>query len=76
MVFVDSCLPADGEAFVSAWPDGGAAVKAPIAEPAVLSRPLGELPATYVQCLPAGAAPGDDVAELPTGRRWRLVGCA
>ena len=32
VVFVDSSVPADGEAFVSAWPDGGAMVKASIAE--------------------------------------------
>ncbi|WP_371786302.1 alpha/beta fold hydrolase [Streptosporangium subroseum] len=113
VVFVDSSLPADGEAFVSAWPDGGATVKATIAEnggfwplvtaahydgegltdeqiarivggstphpgatltePAVLSRPLGELPATYIQCLFAGAEPSDDVARLLTGKHWRLV---
>ena len=86
VVFVDSSVPADGEAFVSAWPDGGAMVRASIAEnggswplvpvahyggqglsdeqtarivggstphpgatltePAVLARPLGNLPAT------------------------------
>ncbi|MEU8379511.1 alpha/beta hydrolase [Streptosporangium sp. NPDC048865] len=113
VVFVDSSLPADGEAFVSAWPDGGAAVRAAIAanggfwplapaahydgqdltdeqiarildgstphpgatltEPAVLSRPLDELPATYVQCLLAGAGSGDDEVELLAGRNWRLV---
>ncbi|MFF3592507.1 alpha/beta fold hydrolase [Streptomyces sp. NPDC002387] len=32
VVFVDSAVPADGESFVSAWPDGGATVKASIAE--------------------------------------------
>ncbi|MFE9404279.1 alpha/beta fold hydrolase [Streptomyces sp. NPDC006530] len=32
VVFVDSSIPADGEPFVSSWPDGGAAVKAVIAE--------------------------------------------
>ncbi|MEU9139340.1 alpha/beta hydrolase [Streptomyces sp. NPDC048404] len=32
VVFVDSSVPTDGESFVSAWPDGGAAVKASIAE--------------------------------------------
>jgi pimeloyl-ACP methyl ester carboxylesterase len=32
VIFVDSSVPADGEAFVSAWPDGGAMVKASIAE--------------------------------------------
>ena len=113
VVFVDSSVPADGEAFVSAWPDGGAMVKASIAEnggfwplvpaahydghgltdeqiarildgstphpgatltePAVLARPLDELPATYVQCLLAGAEPSDDVAKLLTSKHWRLV---
>ncbi|MFJ9777729.1 alpha/beta fold hydrolase [Kitasatospora sp. NPDC101157] len=32
VVFVDSSVPADGESFVSAWPDGGATVKTSIAE--------------------------------------------
>ncbi|MEV7420007.1 alpha/beta hydrolase [Streptomyces sp. NPDC089919] len=31
-VFVDSDVPTDGRSFLSAWPDGGAAVKASIAE--------------------------------------------
>ncbi|MGV9593105.1 alpha/beta hydrolase [Streptomyces tendae] len=118
VVFVDSSVPTDGESFVSAWPDGGAAVKASIAEsggfwplapaahydgqgladeqvarlvrgatphpgatltePAVLSGPLGELPATYILCVMPGAEPDeaepdDHVAELLTSKRWRLV---
>jgi pimeloyl-ACP methyl ester carboxylesterase len=113
VVFVDSSVPADGQAFVSAWPDGGATVKASIAEnggfwplvpaahydghgltdeqiarivggstphpgatltePAVLARPLGELPATYIQCLLAGDELRDDVARLLTSKHWRLV---
>src|SRR3954447_8098643 len=113
VVFVDSSVPADGEAFVSAWPDGGAMVRASIAEnggwwplvpaahydgqglsdeqvarivggstphpgatltePAVLARPLGELPATYILCLLSGAEPDEDVAKLLTSERWRLV---
>jgi pimeloyl-ACP methyl ester carboxylesterase len=113
LVFVDSSVPADGEAFVSAWPDGGAMVKASIAEnggfwplapatyydgqgltdeqiarivggstphpgatltePAVLARPLGGLPATYIKCVLAGAEPSDDVAKLLTSKHWRLV---
>jgi pimeloyl-ACP methyl ester carboxylesterase len=113
VVFVDSSVPADGVAFVSTWPDGGAMVKASIAEnggfwplvpasrfdghgltdeqiarimagstphpgatltePAVLARPLGELPATYIQCLLAGDELSDDVAKLLTGNHWRLV---
>ncbi|MFD9729775.1 alpha/beta fold hydrolase [Streptomyces sp. NPDC059072] len=44
-----------------------------LAEPAVLARPLGELPATYVKCLLDGAEPNDDVAALLTGDGWRLV---
>ncbi|MFD6763357.1 alpha/beta fold hydrolase [Streptomyces roseolus] len=118
VVFVDSSVPVDGESFASAWPDGGAAVKASIAEnggfwplvpaahydgegltdeqiarlvrgstphpgatltePAVLAGPLSELPATYVLCLPDGAAsddtePDEDVAELLHSKHWRLV---
>ncbi|MGS2586233.1 alpha/beta fold hydrolase [Streptomyces hebeiensis] len=113
VVFVDSDIPADGESFVSGWPDGRAMVEASIAEhggfwpplsasdyegqdlsdeqiarivsgatphpgatltePAVLARPLGELPATYVKCLLDGPEPGADVAALLTGERWRLV---
>lgn len=114
VVFVDASVPADGESFVSGWPDGRAAVEAAIAandgcwppleaadcagqgltgeqtdrllagtaphpgatltEPAVLARPLGELPATYVKCLLDGAEPGPDVARLlATGRDWRLT---
>ncbi|MET9428948.1 alpha/beta fold hydrolase [Streptomyces sp. NPDC003036] len=46
---------------------------ASLADPAVLARPLGELPATYVKCLLDGAEPTDDVAALLTGERWRLV---
>ncbi|WP_030759162.1 MULTISPECIES: alpha/beta fold hydrolase [unclassified Streptomyces] len=117
-VFVDSNVPTDGESFVSAWPDGGAAVKASITanggfwplapashydgegltdeqiarlvrgstphpgatltEPAVLARPLGELPATYILCALAGADPEDaepdkDVAELLDSKHWRLI---
>lgn len=113
MVFVDSNVPADGESFVSAWPDGRAMVEKSIAgnggfwappteadcagqdltdeqiarlvggatphpgatltEPAVLARPLGQLPATYVKCLLDGAEPSGDVVELLAGERWRLV---
>ncbi|MEU1625579.1 alpha/beta fold hydrolase [Streptomyces sp. NPDC020096] len=113
VVFVDSNVPADGESFVSGWPDGRAMVEASIAgnggfwapltaadyegqglaaeriarivggstphpgatltEPAVLARPLGELPATYVKCLLDGAEPSGDVAKLLTSERWRLV---
>ncbi|MET9322353.1 alpha/beta hydrolase [Streptomyces sp. NPDC003038] len=46
---------------------------ATLIEPAVLARPLGDLPATYVKCLLDGAEPDEDVAELLTGEHWRLV---
>ncbi|WP_306312980.1 alpha/beta fold hydrolase [Streptomyces hydrogenans] len=32
VVFVDSSVPADGEAFVSSWPDGGVTLRASLAE--------------------------------------------
>lgn len=113
VVFVDSAVPADGESFVSAWPESRARVEASIAEnggfwpvvgadhyacqgltdeqiarivegstphpgatltePAVLARPLGAIPATYVTCLLDGADPGADVVELLTSEHWRLV---
>ncbi|RPK68901.1 Alpha/beta hydrolase family protein [Streptomyces sp. ADI96-02] len=44
-----------------------------LTEPAVLARPLDELPATYVKCLLDGPEPGDDVAALLKGETWRLV---
>jgi pimeloyl-ACP methyl ester carboxylesterase len=46
---------------------------ATLTEPAVLARPLGELPATYVKCLLDGVEPNDDVAELLNSEHWRLV---
>ncbi|MFI5982309.1 alpha/beta fold hydrolase [Streptomyces sp. NPDC051555] len=51
---------------------------ATLTEPAVLARPLGELPATYILCALAGAEPADaepdkDVAELVDGKHWRLI---
>ncbi|MGW8951788.1 alpha/beta fold hydrolase [Streptomyces sp. NPDC055709] len=113
VVFVDSNVPADGESFVSAWPDGRAMVEASIdknggfwapltaaefegqgltdeqiarigggstphpgatlTEPAVLARPLGELPATYIKCLLDSDEPSPDVVALLRGERWRLV---
>ncbi|MFI8103262.1 alpha/beta fold hydrolase [Streptomyces sp. NPDC086023] len=111
VVFVDSNVPAHGESFVSAWPDGRAMVEAAIAahdgfwppptaadyagqgltdaqiarivdaatphpgasltEPAVLARPLGELPALYVKCLLDGTEPSADVAALLKHDSWR-----
>ncbi|WP_328903977.1 alpha/beta hydrolase [Streptomyces sp. NBC_00441] len=113
VVFVDACVPADGESFVSAWWQGPAALQeqldangglwavpeaeafegqeltgeqiarfrkgatphpgAALADPAVLDRPLGELPATYIKCLLDGPEPGEDVARLLTSERWELV---
>ncbi|MET7643178.1 alpha/beta hydrolase [Streptomyces sp. NPDC005426] len=52
-----------------ATPHPGTSLK----DPAVLSRPLGHLPATYVKCLLDGPEPSDDVAALLTGERWELV---
>ncbi|WP_405680887.1 alpha/beta hydrolase [Streptomyces sp. NBC_00868] len=46
---------------------------ATLTEPAVLERPLGEFPATYIKCLLDGAEPSDDVAELLKSEHWRLV---
>jgi hypothetical protein len=46
---------------------------ATLTEPAVLARPLGELPATYIQCLLAGDELRDDVVKLLTSNHWRLV---
>ncbi|MEV6848936.1 alpha/beta hydrolase [Actinoplanes sp. NPDC051411] len=46
---------------------------ASLVEPAVLARPLGELPATYLKCVLDDPEPSDDVAELLTGERWELV---
>ncbi|MEU8633507.1 alpha/beta hydrolase [Amycolatopsis sp. NPDC048633] len=46
---------------------------ASLTEPAVLSRPLGELPATYIKCLLDGDTPSPDVAKLLESERWELV---
>lgn len=46
---------------------------ATLTEPAVLERPLDELPVTYVKCLLDGPEPREDVARLLTGEHWRLV---
>ncbi|MEU6999166.1 alpha/beta hydrolase [Nonomuraea sp. NPDC046570] len=46
---------------------------ATLTEPAVLTRPLCELPATYIKCLLDGEEPSDDVIQLLTSDRWRLV---
>ncbi|MET8230608.1 alpha/beta hydrolase [Micromonospora sp. NPDC005298] len=46
---------------------------ATLTEPAVLDRPLGEVPATYVKCLLDGPEPNDTVAGLLASEHWRLV---
>ncbi|MFJ6151271.1 alpha/beta fold hydrolase [Micromonospora profundi] len=46
---------------------------ATLAEPAELTRPLSELPATYVKCLLDGPEPNATVTELVAGGHWRLV---
>ena len=46
---------------------------ASLTEPAVLARPLGELPATYLKCLLDGETPNPDVVELLESDRWNLV---
>ncbi|QNE73465.1 alpha/beta fold hydrolase [Streptomyces finlayi] len=46
---------------------------ATLTEPAVLTRPLGGLPATYIKCLLDGTEPGADVVELLKSEHWRLV---
>lgn len=53
----------------SATPHPGAS----LSDPAVLSRPLGSLPATYVKCLLDGPEPSDDVAALLAEEDWELV---
>ncbi|MFF9126914.1 alpha/beta fold hydrolase [Streptomyces sp. NPDC014889] len=46
---------------------------ATLTEPAVLQRPVGELPATYVKCLLDGPEPLPAVAEALKSERWELV---
>jgi pimeloyl-ACP methyl ester carboxylesterase len=46
---------------------------ATLTEPAVLSRPLGDLPATYVKCLLDGDEPMPAVAELLKSDSWEYV---
>jgi pimeloyl-ACP methyl ester carboxylesterase len=46
---------------------------ATLTEPAVLTRPLGDLPATYIKCLLDGDEPMPVVAELLKSERWNLV---
>ncbi|KUL36822.1 esterase [Streptomyces sp. NRRL F-4489] len=46
---------------------------ASLIEPAALARPLGELPATYIQCVLGNPELNPDVAALLAGERWRLA---
>ncbi|MET7689378.1 alpha/beta fold hydrolase [Streptomyces sp. NPDC005483] len=46
---------------------------APLTEPAVLTRPLDQLPATYIKCLLDDEEPMPVVAELLKSERWELV---
>jgi pimeloyl-ACP methyl ester carboxylesterase len=46
---------------------------ATVTEPAVLTRPLGDLPATYVKCLLDGDEPMPAVAELLKSDHWERV---
>ncbi|MFB7110680.1 alpha/beta fold hydrolase [Streptomyces sp. NPDC056291] len=46
---------------------------ATLTEPAVLRRPVGELPATYVKCLLDGPEPPPAVAEALKNEHWELV---
>jgi pimeloyl-ACP methyl ester carboxylesterase len=53
--------------------DGTPHPGATLTEPAVLTGPLGELPATYVKCLLDGDEPMPAVAELLKSDSWELV---
>ncbi|WP_043670145.1 alpha/beta fold hydrolase [Streptomyces xylophagus] len=53
--------------------DGTAHPGATLTEPAILSRPLAELPATYIKCLLDGDELMDPVGELVESGRWELV---
>jgi pimeloyl-ACP methyl ester carboxylesterase len=44
-----------------------------ISEPAQLSRPISELPTTYLKCLMDGAYPSTDVRLLLGSRSWELA---
>lgn len=44
-----------------------------ITEPAVLARPITELPTTYIKCLMDGATPSSDVAKHLESPTWDLV---
>ncbi|NIK58104.1 hypothetical protein BJY22_003821 [Kribbella shirazensis] len=44
-----------------------------ITEPATLTRPIGELPTTYIKCLMDGATPSSAVAEHLGSPSWQLA---
>jgi pimeloyl-ACP methyl ester carboxylesterase len=44
-----------------------------LTQPARLTRPIGELPTTYIKCLLAGATPSPDVQEQLQSPHWQLV---
>jgi pimeloyl-ACP methyl ester carboxylesterase len=44
-----------------------------ISEPAQLTRPIGDLPTTYLKCLMDGATPSADVLEQLKSPSWELV---
>ncbi|MBQ0986805.1 alpha/beta hydrolase [Streptomyces sp. F63] len=69
--FADQGLSAEQIARITA--EGTPHPGATLTEPAVLTRPLGELPATYIKCLLDWPEPSPDVAELLKSDRWRLV---
>ena len=115
VVFVDSDVPVDGESFASFFPDGGAPLKATLAEnagfwpvvpashfeghgltdeqiarivagatphpgatltePAVMARPVENLPATYISCVIDGSEPDEDedLAALIARTTWTVV---
>ncbi|WP_030544386.1 alpha/beta fold hydrolase [Streptomyces albus] len=69
--FADQGLGAEQIARITA--EGTPHPGATLTEPAVLTRPLGELPATYIKCLLDWPEPSPDVAELLKSDRWRLA---
>ncbi|GAA0975932.1 alpha/beta fold hydrolase [Acrocarpospora macrocephala] len=46
---------------------------ATLTEPAILTRPLSDLPATYIKCLLDGDEPNPDVAALLASPHWHLI---
>lgn len=44
-----------------------------LTQPARLTRPIGELPTTYIKCLVSGESPSPDVQEARRSPHWQLV---